>query len=116
VDDSYKISLINMSTGFNVEYEVHHISNLVNEGDFGAGVCMFFDEFEDIIEVLASHDYIVEDVMPVVPENAMYYCIITSDDGKNDWVDYIFDGVRTGLINVMSTEKDIVIKISMSNN
>lgn len=105
-----------MGTGANVMYDVYHISNLVKENDFGAGVCMFFDEFEEIIEVLASHDYIVEDVIPVVPTNAMYYCIITSDDGRNDWVDYVFDGVRTGLINVMSTDKDIVIKISMSNN
>ena len=114
--DSYKIALINMNTAAYVTYDVHHISRLINDDENRPGICMFFDELEQIIEVLASKDYIVDDVISVVPENAEYYCIITADDGSNDWIDYIFDGIRQGYINVMEHEKDIVLKLTMSRN
>lgn len=105
-----------MKTAACVTYDVHHIGKLIDDDENRPGICMFFDGLEDMIEVMASNDYIVDDVLPVVPENAEYYCIITADDGSDDWVDYIFDGIRIGYINVMSHEKDIVLKLTMSNN
>ena len=114
--DSYKISIIDTETAESKVYTAKHIDELLCEPDCGAGICMFIDGLGGLIEILASYDGIVDSVVAIAPEEAMYYCIISSGKMSRFDVDYIFNGIRDGYITVIPVDNNNHVKITMSKN
>jgi hypothetical protein len=116
VASDYKVAVVNTSVGSHVVADVFHVSKVSVYDNVGGGVCLFFNMFEELIEVIASEDDIVLDASLYRPKGCMYYCMLY--DEKNMTKEYVidlFNGIRDGEIQVISTIAD-KIRITMSNN
>jgi hypothetical protein len=116
VASDYKVAIVNTSVGSHVIADVFHVSKDGVYNNVGGGVCLFFDRFEELIEVIASEDDIALDASLYRPAGSTYYCILYDEGGldREDVVD-LFNGIRDGEIQVISTIAE-KIRITMSNN
>ena len=116
VASDYKVAVVNTSVGSHIIADVFHVSKDGIYNNTGGGVCLFFDRFEEVIEIIASEDDIALDVSLYQPIGAVYYCILY-DEGRmtKDEVLDLFNAIRDGEIQVISTIAE-KIRITMSNN
>lgn len=116
VANDYTVAIVNTNVGSHIVANVFHVSKKVDHKFVGGGVCLFFDKYEDLIEVIASDDDIIYDSDNYRPKNAEYLCLLGDENIMSvDEVVELFDGIREGHIQIISTVAE-KIRITMSKN
>ena len=119
VADKHSITFINTTTAAHVTYPVYSIEEFYNEDIKTSGVCILFDVYGDMIEVIASHEDIVCDAHRNTMNRVVdSYCLVVDEeeDLSSDEVDTIFYGIKNNIIDVYNIKDKCSVDVYISPN
>jgi hypothetical protein len=119
VAEKYSVTFINIRTATHVSYPVYSIDEFYNEHIKVSGVCILFDVYGEMIEVIASYDDIVRDAYENVSNREVdCYCLVVEEEDEltEDEVDVFFYGIKGNIIDVHNIKKPCSITVFASQN
>lgn len=115
---AHEALLVNVSTGKADPIYIFKINDLVYEQVMQPGICFMFDGDLMIRDMIASGNDILADSIISLNGTHEYYCMIYNEDEQmlEEEVHSIFNGIQSGMLNIILLSESTSIPIISTNN